>query len=274
MPPVGKCIVCNKSAGPFYSLHKSCYQIYQDVRECLRQVFLKSIELCEQSSKLTSAIEKCKPSSLFSQSLFNSLVKREWQDQAIRIIKSKELNGEKANYLLDIAPALEIEDKDVEPHLFTRLSNIEHLERIQQMKSIADVFSGSQIEIELENDESVIWVFKETLDVEQSRFSSDKEWTVFQSILNNLFKKSRYKELEAKVESVGKLIVTNQFLHYVTNKNITKIAYSEIYSITPLKEGVRIQTTQRDSTPSTYITGDGRFTYALLRYATDQIEFN
>ena len=268
--PVAKCIVCNKSAGPFYSLHKSCYQVYQDTRECIRQVFSKSIESCEQTNKFTSSIEECKPSTFFSQSLFDSLVKREWQDQANRIVKSKELKGEDANYLLDIAPVLEIEDKNVEPHLFTRLSNIEHLERFQQMESIADVFSGAQIDVELENDESLIWIFKETLDVEQSRFSPDSEWTVFQSILNSLFKKSRYKELEVKVESAGKLIITNQFLHYVTNKDASKIAYSEIYSITPLKDGVRIQTTKRDSTPNTYITGDGRFTYTLIRYATDQ----
>ena len=34
-----------------------------------------------------------------------------------------------------------------------------------------------------------------------------------------------------------------------------------------MKNGIRIQAITSGATPETFITGDGRFTYALLQYA-------
>ena len=267
---MGKCIVCAKSAGPFYSLHKACYQAYEDTRQCLRQVFSKSIETTLQEDEFVELLNDCRPSASFSLRLFEDLVKRAWQDQAKQIIKSKSLNAGHANYLRDLATTLEIEDKDVEPHLFQRLANVEYLVCIDQRQPIAKIFTEIQVEFDLVDDESIIWVFEEATKVEQQRFSSDKQWTVFQSIINSLFNKPRYKELAVTAEATGRLAITNQNLYYLTEKEMTKIGFSDIYSITPMKDGVRIQTTQKDTTSKTYITGDGRFAYALLRYAQEQ----
>ena len=267
---MGKCIVCNKFAGPFYSLHKTCYQVYEDTREDLHDAFSKSIKSFTPESKLVDTVRECRPPSSFSLRLFESLIVREWQDRALQVVKSKTPNGEQANYLLQIAQTFNIEDRDVEPHLFTRLSNVEHIERIQQEPSISGLYSGSQAEVELENDEFLIWMIDEVLEVEQQRNSTNANWTIWQSIIVSLFKKSRYNELETKVEATGKLVITNKNLCYVTNKDTSKIAYAEIYSVTPMKDGIRIQTSRRDSTPNTYITGDGRFIYTLLNYAQEQ----
>ena len=124
--------------------------------------------------------------------------------------------------------------------------------------------------VEMADDEVLIWVIEEVLKVETQRDTTDQQWTVFRSIINNLFNKSRYKQFDEKVEETGQLAITNRGFHYVTKNGSTKIEFEDIYSTTPLKDGVRIQTTQRDTTPNTYITGDGRFTYTLLRYAADQ----
>ncbi len=267
---MGKCIVCNKSAGPFYSLHKACYQVYEDTRECVRQVFSNSIKFSLEANAFAAALNDCRPSASFSSSLFDSLVKRIWQEQANQIIKGKSLNAEYANYLLNLALELEIEDKDVEQYLFTRLSNIEHLVNINQMQPISRSFTGIHQLMDMVNDESLIWVFEETLMLKRQNSNENKKWTEFQSIVNILFKKSRYKQLEVIVEAVGKLAITSQNIYFITKKETIKVNYADIYDITPMQDGVRIQTTQRDSTPNTYITGDGRFIYTLLRYAQDK----
>lgn len=222
-------------------------------------------------SSFDTTVNECKPSSPFSWSLFTSLVKREWQDQAKQILKSESPNAEQANNLLRVAPILEIEDKDVEPHLFTRLANVEFLACINQNQSISARSPELREKVDIADDEVLIWVFDEVLKVEAHRVTTtDKQWTVFQSILSNLFNKSRYKQFNEEVEDTGQLAITNQALHYVTKKGLTKIKFEDIYSTTPLKDGVRIQATKRDATPNTYITGDGRFTYTLLQYAADQ----
>jgi len=73
---VGKCIVCNKSAGPFYSLHKACYKVYEDTRQCLAQSLSNCIETDAHDEELLDSLQRCKPISKFSASLFTSLIKR------------------------------------------------------------------------------------------------------------------------------------------------------------------------------------------------------
>lgn len=271
---MGKCIVCNKSAGPFYSLHKACYQVYQDTRGNLRQIFSESIESAMTAEELAGALHDCRPASPFSPHQFKNLIVRTWQEQATQVIKNTSPNDRHANCLLAVASVLAIEDKDVEPYLFQRLANIQHLTRINQGQPALKVFKTVNNEIELESDESVIWVFEDVFKEERQHPAEDKQWNVFRSILNGLFNKSRYKESEVKTEATGALTITNRNLYYATEKETVKICLTDIYAITPMKEGVRIQTTQRNATPDTYITGDGRFTYALLGYAQGQKSTN
>ena len=221
-------------------------------------------------SSFTTRICKTEKASSFSLNFFESLKKRAWQDQAEKIVKSKSLNAMYAKYLLEVAPMLEIEQEDVEPHLFTRLSNIEYLVIINQRQSISNYCINTCDEIGMESDEFLIWVFEETTKEEQQRYSENKQWSVFQSVIGDLFKKPRYKRLAVAVKAAGKLVATNLSLYYITKKETTKIDFAEIHSITPMEYGVRIQTTHRDATPDTYITGDGRFTYMLLCYIQGQ----
>lgn len=264
---MGKCIVCSKSAGPFYSLHKACYKIYEGARECLEQTLSKCIRSDVHGDELLDSLYSCKPQSNFSLSLFESLIRRAWQDQAKEVLKSQPLNSNHAKYLLAVAPELEIQDKDVEPYLFSKLANLENLICINQNKAVSINSSVLNNKIDLIDDEALLWVFEDTLKVEQLRYSKEKQWSVFQSIVNNLFSKSRYKELAIKTEAAGYLAITNQHYYYITKEKTIKVRITDIYSITPMKDGVRIQTTQRNTTPNTYLTGDGRFTYALLCYA-------
>ena len=258
---MGKCIVCDRSAGPFYSLHKTCYQAYQDVRGDLQRIFSESIESAVKAEELAEALYGCRPASPFSLRQFENLIIRTWQEQAGQIVRSKSLDHRHANYLLAVAPVLAIEDKDVEPHLFQRLANIQHLERINQGKPALKIFTALDDGIDLAPDEAVIWVFEDVMKAEQQQSRAEnQQWSIFQSILNGLFNKSRYKdkELRIKVEAAGNLAITNQSLYYVTKGKVTEICLADIYSITPMKDGVRIQTTQRDTTPDTYITDIGR----------------
>ena len=151
--------------------------------------------------------------------------------------------------------------------LLLRLLNIEHLEALQNKQTIRNPFEINTESLELNKDENVIWQFEDTDKSEPQQYSQEKTWTIFNSLLDNLFRKSRYKPLDVKVEESGKLFVTNQGLHYLYGDSVKKTKYLDMHSVTPMKYGIRVQAIQSNTTPDTYITGDGRFTYALLQYA-------
>lgn len=264
---MSKCVVCNKSAGPFHELHKACLSTYQDTRKSLREKLAVIVNSAEISPQAIEALYACKSSNQFSNSHFKELFIKYWQEHAALIVKESSLNLVASKNLLHIADEFKLTDKDVDDFLYTRLSNFEHLDRIYQEKTIKEYIGHTPEGVELNENEKVIWNFEDTDKTEQEKFSQAKQWTILNSLLDNMFMKSRYKTLDVRVVESGKLIVTNQGLHYLHRGSVKETKYSDVHSITPMKHGIRIQATQKNASPDTYITGDGRFTYALLLYA-------
>ena len=262
---MGKCIVCNKSAGPFYSLHKVCLPVYRDAQKCLKTKL--STYLNSEKEAPISSFLSCRPSEAFSKDYFKQICINAWEEHAKRIVSLAELDAVSAKKLLHIASELEFSSNEIERYLLLRLKNIEYLEVLQNDQQV--IFDGELDlqNIELNKGEYVIWKFDEIDKSEPQQFSQQKTWTVFNSLLDNLFMKSRYKELDIKIERSGELYVTNQGLHYLYGDLAKETKFSEVHSITPMKNGIRVQATLRNATPDTYITGDGRFAYALLLYA-------
>ncbi len=233
----------------------------------MHEKFSECIENTDNSSDAIKAIQSCKPTEQFSQSHFKELVTKQWQQQAKLVVKSSSFNLDVTKTLLRIANGLEINNEDVDDYLLTRLENLEYFDCIQNRQTIEKSFEHVPEGIKLEQYESIVWEFKNTAKKEQQRYSQDKQWTVLSSVLNNVLMKKRYKELAVKTEESGILLVTNQSLYYKNKNDVTQTKYREIHSITPIKNGVKIQATTKGAMPDTYVTGDGRFTYALLRYA-------
>ena len=266
---MAKCVVCSKSAGPFYSLHKACLPAYQNTRKCLEDKFSDCMVSPDASSDAVANIQSCKPSAQFSESQFKELVSKAWLKQAEPIVKSSSLNLAAANVLLLIADGFDFNNQDVDDYLLVRLSNAKHLDRLQNNQSIDKCFEDIPEGIELGEHETIVWEFQNIQKTEQQRYSQEKQWTVFRSVLSNIMMKKRYKELAVKIEESGTLLVTNQGLHYKNDETILQTKFSDIHSITPMKNGVRIQANLKNAMPDTYVTGDGRFTYALLQYAQE-----
>lgn len=264
---MGKCVVCGKSAGPFYSLHKSCLSVYQGVRKCLHDAFFDCIDSAEYFFDPVDTIRACKPSKKFSKSQFKKLVIKAWEKQAELVFKDSLANLAATKHLLQIADEFGINNEDVEDYLLVRLSNAEYFDRIRNNQPVNKQFEHVPEGIELEQYEFVIWEFSDASKTEQQRFSQEKQWVVLSSLLNNILMKKRPKELAIKTQKSGILLITNQGFYYKNNENITRTKFTEIHSITPMKNGVRIQANLKGAMPATYVTGDGRFTYALLQYA-------
>lgn len=264
---MGKCVVCNKSAGPFHELHKACLSTYQDARKCLREKLADLVKAADISSQTIEALYACKPSNQFSSAHFKELFTKYWSEHAALIVKESSLNLIAAKNLLFIADEFNLTDKDVDDFLYTRLSNFEHLDRINQEKASEKFIGLVPDSIKFDEGEYIIWQFENTDKSEQEKYSQQKSWTILNSLFDNMIMKSRYKALDVRVEESGNLIVTNQGLYYLHRDSVKETKFTDVHSITPMKHGIRIQAIQKSATPDTYITGDGRYTYALLQYA-------
>lgn len=264
---MAKCIVCSKSAGPFYSLHKACHSVYRNTEACLQDKLSTFSSSQFDNENVTSEIQACQPTSNFSAKIFKKLFIKAWSTQASDCVKSSSLQVTAAKKLLSLAEAFDLKDEELEPFLMQRVQNIEYLDRLQKNQVIEKQFENIPESIQLSDSETIIWRFAEADRSEPIRDSQEKQWTVLRSVMNNMILRSRYKQLPSKTENAGVLVVTNKALYYSNNNKLTKTKLSDIHSITPMKNGVRVQATTNGATPDTYVTGDGRFTYSLLQYA-------
>jgi len=222
---VAKCVVCSKSAGPFHSLHKACLPDYQNTRKCLRENLAEYIAQ-ESSLDKAATLHVCKPSDQFSSEHFKELFIKAWQEEAKHAVKDAELNLSTAKKLVHVAELFDVDDSDVDGYLYTRLSNVEFLEKINNKKPLG-VNLDTPVGIELGSSESIVWEFKKILKNEQQRFSQEKQWTVLSSVMNSVLMRSRYKQLAEKTETAGLLVVTNRGLHYKYNEAVTNTKFSE-----------------------------------------------
>ncbi len=265
-----KCIVCNKSAGIFYSLHKSCYQIYEDTKKSLRQIVSTSFYTSD-IDEVIEALYACRPKEIFSPYYYTKLLIHIWEEEAINITKSFNSSEHQASCLLQIAEKLGIEQKDVETSLFGRLEHIKYIQEIQNNNLISKTFDEKFDELEFDEDEKITWVFNNAGLEEERRYSQEKSYSIFKTVLDSTLLRSRYKTLSTYREDAGRLIVTNKNLYYLKNNKQDQIEIQNIYSVTPMRDGIKIQSKSRNSMPKTFITGDGRFTYCLLGYVQENL---
>jgi len=259
---VGQCVVCAKSTGPFQALHKKCLPIYHATQESLELKISQSIASSLTAEKIVEELASCKPSAAFSPLIFESMLRKAWHKQAKATIRQSPLNSKHAKTMLSLVDSLDIQAEDIEKFLIQKLENIEHLENLLEGLPSRKDFSHTAID----ESQSIIWIFSNVERQEQNTISAEKEWTIFQSVLNNLLNRSRYKKMSVKTEEEGELIIASSELYYIRENVSKKIAYDEIHSVTPMKDGIRIQTNQSGAMPDTFITGDGRFTYELFKY--------
>lgn len=264
---MAKCIVCSKSAGPFYSLHRACHSVYRNTLTCLEDKLSSSLLESSNYSKIIEEVQACKPATSFSSDLFDKLFIKAWSTQANQCVKSSALQVERASNLIQLANEHAINEEALEPYLLTRLKNIQYLDSLQRTNTIEKHFESIPEIIELTNNEFILWQFEKIGRSEPLLTSDEKQWTVLRSVMNNMILKSRYKQLPSRTENEGVLVVSNEALYYVNKNKLTQTKYSDIHSVTPMKNGVRVQASTSGSTPDTYVTGDGRFTYSLLQYA-------
>ena len=110
---MGKCIVCNKSAGPFYSLHKACLPCYRESQLCLKTKL--SAYLSSEEKISVSDIQSCRPSENFSEFYFKQIFIKAWQEHANQVVSHASLNILSANKLVHLASEFDVSKSEVEP---------------------------------------------------------------------------------------------------------------------------------------------------------------
>jgi hypothetical protein len=233
---MGACILCGKSAGFFYALHKECYASYQgaqkDLLECLSKGLQKS-DILSLASKMRAHVE---PLGFHSEARQRCYIKAleayvEQQPSAFK-------NDQTLHYWLELITHLQLDESlFVDPHLISQQRNLP-----------------------LDAGEELWWMFAQG-EIKQKQ-AQQKQWSVVTQIIDNL--RPGKSSFVTQSLASGALWLSNKRIYCAFDNDLSSIDYREIYSCTPAQNGVSLQIQQSTALAKTYQCEDGRLLYQFI----------
>ncbi len=257
---MGACVLCGKSAGFFYALHKNCYQRYQAVVtsmvELLEQQLatthqLDSIcaQMCAQVDALNFTSEASQRCHVKALEKFAGLPTQPLKHMAVA-----------ENWLALMTMLALDESLFVDPHLVQRQRNLPALRSLQagqlpQFEHNKQAFPGTLMQQEV-----IWWQFK-NCDLGQKK-PQQRDWSIVSQLIDNL-RPSKSNLVEQSLAQ-GSLWLTNVAIYIVSEQDLVTIEYTDIYSCTPASGGVSLQLKQRSSVAQSLYCEDGRLLYQFI----------
>ena len=264
---MGACVLCGKSAGLFYSLHKNCYKQFQSSSDPIVQLLTKKLgseaadELARQSQAIVQQLD---------------FVEEAQQRALVRALEAyAKSNFTHENYAMDasIAWVKFLEHLDINQKLFLNPSfmveqqNLPALALLHARELPACNCNSVQFPLELPADETLWWRFADVrLDQLQPQVPK-QSWSIALHILESCLPNKSKQALEHRELGAGTLWLTSRGLYFEKEQEVMPIAYQEIVTLTPEFDGVTLQSKQLQTRPQTIRCQEGKLLYQFLRYA-------
>lgn len=264
---MGACLLCGKSAGLFYSLHKNCYQQFQSTKAPIIELLAAKLEREPVDHLAQQLLEIVQQFNFVEEAQQRALV------QAIETFAQQEFEREDYAANTSIAWVEFLDHIAIDKTLFL---NTNFIVEQQCLPVLAILRAGKlplcncnvmQFPLELQANESLWWCFSNVrMDQLQPQLTKRK-WSVAVRILENTLPAKPKRSVVKEELGTGKLWLTNQHLHFEYQAGIVSIAHQEISAMTPEFDGVTLQRKELQTRPQTFRCEDGRLLYQFLRYA-------
>ena len=264
---MGACILCGKSAGPFYSLHKNCYAKYESSKKEIAGLLAEEFGATQPSllaSKINEYIAECGFVAEAQQRTLN----RALEFFTSQYLETTQLTASLIQAWIDVLDILSPnESLFVNPHFISQQYNLHALQQLNNFSLPESNRHPANYSITLREQEVLWWCFDKSEIEQELPIESKRQWSVMMQIVNSMLTKGRKASVEKTSVGGGKLLITNQRIFFENEKDAREIGYHEIYSVSPVKNGVCLQSKRGSSIPEIYICEDARLLYGFIKYA-------
>jgi|GEM_PF-531105 len=264
---MGACILCGKSAGPFYSLHKDCYSKYDASNQTIADYLSKELGVTQSSvlaNKIIQHIAECNFIAEAKQRTLN----RALEFFASQYIDSTGLSSTKIQAWTEILDELSPDESlFVNPYFLSQQYNLPALCQLNKSCLPESNRHPANYSIQMRAQEVLWWCFDKSEIERDAPVVNKHQWSVMMQIINTTLPKKRKLSVEKKLLGDGKLLITNQRIFFESDDLTDELEYREIYSVTPVKHGVRLQSKLKSSIPQTYLCEDARLLFGFIKYA-------
>ena len=256
---MGACILCGKSAGFFYALHKDCYAAYQAAQKDLLQRLSRQLEHGDIATLASQMQAHVEPLGFDIEARQRCFIKalEDYVEQQPSAFK----NDQTIQHWLDLITHLQLDERlFVDPYLISQQRNLPALRALQAGQQPSCNQNSLAFPGTLESDETLWWRFTQG-EIKQKQ-AQQKQWSVVTQIIDNL-RPGKANFVTQSLAS-GTLWLSNKRIYCELDDGLTSTDYREIYSCTPARNGVSIQLQQSSALPKNYECEDGRLLYQFV----------
>ena len=264
---MGACILCGKSAGLFYSLHKNCVEKYNASDQIITDHLIDGLDKAESAqlaNTITSEIAGYGFSSEAQQRTLNRSLEYFFKHHIERSNNAAFSISSWLEVLSELAPD---ESLFVDKHFIAQQQNLSALHVLKNFQLPEANCNPTNFSIMLREGEQLWWCFNKGSMEQLKPIKSKRQWSVVMHLAESLLSKKNKQSLETESLGEGKLFITNQRVCFEKDGEVVFTEYGDIYSCTPINNGIRLQPRQLNAISRTYFCEDGRLLYKFIKYA-------
>ena len=263
------CILCGKSAGLFHALHKGCLEKYHQSDREIGELLLSRLGNTDCAT-LTAGIDR-----ILTGYGFKKAARQRTLVRALEFFPKKYIDK---NPAIDVAAWINFlkaqpfdERLLLNKHFVVQQENLPALQSLRRNKLPKVNGRPADFPTQLRAQESLWWCFNHASMLALSPAAPRRQWSVIRQLVDGLLAGKPKPSLPPAPVATGKILLTSQRLHFTAARRAAIIIeYANIYSCTPVADGVRIQIKLPQALPETYLCEDGRLLYQFLHYAREQ----
>ena len=260
------CILCGKSAGLLHALHKSCFEKYNQSELEIGELLLSQLGSTD-CAVLIENIDR-----ILAGYGFKKAAQQRTLVRALEFFPEKYLDK---NPALDPAAwigFLKARSFDqrllLNKHFIVQQENLPALRSLRKNQLPPVNCNAADFPVRLRAQESLWWCFRHAGILAAGSAAPGRQWSVIRQLMDRLFLSEPEQRLQPAPVAAGKILLTSQRLYFAAARGAAAvIEYADIYSCTPLPDGIRIQLNLPQALPETYLCEDPRLFYRFLHHA-------
>ncbi len=268
---MGACILCGKSAGLFYSLHKNCFEQYNASDQIIANHLidgLGKVESAQLASTITSEVAKCEFSAEAQQRTLNRSLEY-FSKHYIENNKSASIDiPHWIEVLRELSPN---ETLFVNKHFIFQQQNLLAMQELHSQRLPESNCNSANFSISLRENEQLWWCFNNSSLEQVKPIKNKHQWSVIRQVVESLMPKKDKQSLELENFGDGKLLITNKRMCFDKDEEVVFTEYKDIYSCTPTSGGILLQSRELSAIPRRYYCEDGRLLYGFIRHAQNSL---
>ena len=264
---MGACILCGKSAGLFYSLHKSCFKKYNASDQVIADHLLdglgksRSVQL---ANIITGEIARYEFAAEAQQRTLNRSL--EYFSKHY-IEKNKRITFDIRSWIDVLDQLAPDQSLFVNKYFVAQQQNLLAMRALKSQQLPEGNCNPANFSLVLRENEILWWCFNNGSMEQLKPAQNKRQWSVVMQLVESLLSKNNKQSLERESLGDGKLLITNQRVCFEKGEEVVFTEYEDIYSCTPVSDGIHLQSRQLTAIPHTYYCEDGRLLYSFINYA-------